>query len=216
MPKREFNEVNIKVEFNETANRQQISSGDSLNTLFGKIKKWFSDLKTVAFTGKYDDLSNKPTIPTVPTALKNPNALTFTGAVTGNYDGSAAKSVAIPSSTNNLMATVEGTWLDATQGKVLDDKIYKISTNLGLFGTISVSHDITMSGNELKILNLEYPSDVPNKTKIAGAFVSINSNFIQATIRNVAASAANVTLKNQSTNNASGTVYLSVFYMPNF
>lgn len=35
-------------------------------------------------------------LPDTTTALKNPNALTFTGAVTGSYDGSAAKSVAIP------------------------------------------------------------------------------------------------------------------------
>lgn len=35
--------------------------------------------------------------PTIPTALKNPNALTFTGAVTGSYDGSAALTVNIPS-----------------------------------------------------------------------------------------------------------------------
>lgn len=53
-------------------------------------------LAAVATSGSYTDLSNKPTIPTVPKALKNPNALTFTGAVTGSYDGSAAKSVNIP------------------------------------------------------------------------------------------------------------------------
>lgn len=35
--------------------------------------------------------------PTIPTALKNPNALTFTGAATGSYDGSAAMTVNIPS-----------------------------------------------------------------------------------------------------------------------
>lgn len=32
----------------------------------------------------------------IPSALKNPNALTFTGGATESYDGSAAKSVAIP------------------------------------------------------------------------------------------------------------------------
>lgn len=57
-------------------------------------------LSAVATSGSYTDLSNKPTIPTVPTALKNPNALTFTGAVTGSYDGSAAKSVNIPAAQN--------------------------------------------------------------------------------------------------------------------
>ena len=34
---------------------------------------------------------------TIPEALPNPNALTFTGAVTGSYDGSAPLEVAIPS-----------------------------------------------------------------------------------------------------------------------
>lgn len=53
-------------------------------------------LAAVATSGSYTDLSNKPIIPTVPKALKNPNALTFTGAVTGSYDGSAEKSVNIP------------------------------------------------------------------------------------------------------------------------
>lgn len=57
-------------------------------------------LAAVATSGSYTDLSNKPTIPTVPKALKNPNALTFTGAVTGSYDGSAAKSVNIPAAPN--------------------------------------------------------------------------------------------------------------------
>ena len=33
----------------------------------------------------------------IPTTLPNPNALTFTGAVTGSYDGSAPLSVEIPS-----------------------------------------------------------------------------------------------------------------------
>ena len=56
-----------------------------------------ADLAAVAKSGSYNDLTNKPTIPTVPSALPNPNALTFTGAVTGSYDGSAPMSVEIPS-----------------------------------------------------------------------------------------------------------------------
>lgn len=41
-------------------------------------------------------------LPDTTTALKNPNALTFTGAVTGSYDGSTAKSVAIPTVPSSL------------------------------------------------------------------------------------------------------------------
>ena len=55
-----------------------------------------AELAKVAKSGSYTDLTNKPTIPTVPSTLPNPNALTFTGAVNETYDGSAAKSVAIP------------------------------------------------------------------------------------------------------------------------
>ena len=55
-----------------------------------------ADLAKVAKSGSYTDLTNKPTIPTVPESLKNPNKLTFTGAVTAEYDGSAEVSVEIP------------------------------------------------------------------------------------------------------------------------
>lgn len=65
MANREFNSVNINVEFEETANRQQISSGDNIKLLFGKIRKWLESLKIVVFTGSYNDLSDKPVIPTV-------------------------------------------------------------------------------------------------------------------------------------------------------
>lgn len=41
----------------------------------------------------------KSQITDFPTALKNPKALTFTGGATGSYDGSAAKTIAIPSLT---------------------------------------------------------------------------------------------------------------------
>ena len=46
----------ISVEFEETANRQQLSSGDNLPTLFGKIKRFLSDLNPVAFTGISDNI----------------------------------------------------------------------------------------------------------------------------------------------------------------
>lgn len=52
--------------FTEANTRSNVNSGETMSTILGKIKKWFSDMKTVAFTGSYNDLSNKPTsmIPT--------------------------------------------------------------------------------------------------------------------------------------------------------
>jgi len=81
--------------FAESGTRTNIASGETLSTLFGKIKKFFTDLKTVAFTGSYSDLSNKPT------SMQNPNSLTLTmnGSAT-SYNGasSASKSWYAPTS----------------------------------------------------------------------------------------------------------------------
>ncbi len=54
---------NVTATFSEAGTRSNIGSGESLSTIFGKIAKWFGDLKAVAFSGSYNDLSNKPRIP---------------------------------------------------------------------------------------------------------------------------------------------------------
>lgn len=46
--------------FLEESTRTNIASGDKLSLIFGKIKKFFSDLKAVAFSGSYNDLSDTP------------------------------------------------------------------------------------------------------------------------------------------------------------
>lgn len=46
--------------FVQASERESISTGEKLSILFGKIAKWLSSLKTVAFTGKYEDLSGVP------------------------------------------------------------------------------------------------------------------------------------------------------------
>ena len=53
----------VTATFTETASRTNIAAGEKLSVLFGKIKKFFADLKTVAFSGSYADLSDKPVIP---------------------------------------------------------------------------------------------------------------------------------------------------------
>lgn len=54
---------NKSVEFEEAENRENIESGEKIPVLFSKIKKFIADLKTVAFTGKYTDLTDLPEIP---------------------------------------------------------------------------------------------------------------------------------------------------------
>ncbi len=53
---------NTTVTFEEAENRINIFSKDSLSVIAGKIKKWFADLKTVAFSGKYSDLEGRLTV----------------------------------------------------------------------------------------------------------------------------------------------------------
>lgn len=50
------------VKFNTASERKNLASGESHTTLFGKIAKWFADLKEVAFTGKipWVDVTGKP------------------------------------------------------------------------------------------------------------------------------------------------------------
>lgn len=41
----------VSVDFSTSSTRQNIATGDTFSTLFGKIAKWFSDLGTAAFQG---------------------------------------------------------------------------------------------------------------------------------------------------------------------
>ena len=47
-------------EFTVADKRENIVSKEKMQKILGKIAKFFTDLKTVAFTGSYEDLTNKP------------------------------------------------------------------------------------------------------------------------------------------------------------
>lgn len=55
------NASNVTTEFTQASTRANLSTGEKLAVSLGKLMKWFADLKTVAFSGSYNDLSNKPT-----------------------------------------------------------------------------------------------------------------------------------------------------------
>lgn len=56
--------------FSEASTRNNIASGEKLSVILGKIQKFFNDLKSVAYSGNYTDLTNKPE-----------NANTFQGTI---------------------------------------------------------------------------------------------------------------------------------------
>lgn len=52
---------NVTNTFTQAATRANLSTGEKVSISLGKLMKWFSDLKIVAFTGSYTDLINTPT-----------------------------------------------------------------------------------------------------------------------------------------------------------
>lgn len=142
--------------FTEATTRANITSGETLSTLFGKIKKFFTDLKTVAFTGSYTDLSNKPT------SMQNPNSLTLTmNGSSSSYNGasSASKSWYAPTSVGtagyNLISNGSGApvWQQppyavcntsgSTVAKTVSITNFKLVTGVRVFIKFTYAHDST-------------------------------------------------------------------------
>ena len=96
------NASNVTAAFTQASTRANLTTGEKLAVSLGKLMKWFADLKTVAWSGKYTDLTDKPT------ALKNPNALTLQMGESNEqvYDGSEAKTFNVtPANIGALGAT---------------------------------------------------------------------------------------------------------------
>lgn len=73
------------VTFTQATERENIESGNKLSVLMGKIMRFFADLKTVAFTGKYSDLSGTPSIGNGTVTIKQNG--TSKGSFTMNQSG---------------------------------------------------------------------------------------------------------------------------------
>lgn len=67
--------------FTQAAGRANIASGEKLSTILGKIMKWYADFKAVAFSGSYNDLSNRPSIPAAVAVKGNAESSYRTGNV---------------------------------------------------------------------------------------------------------------------------------------
>ena len=85
-------------------------------------------------------------LPSTTTALKNPNALTFTGAVTGSYDGSAAKSVAIPSVDSDLSSTSTNAIQNKVVNTALSGKASTAVATTSANGLMSASDKTKLNG----------------------------------------------------------------------
>lgn len=127
------------VSFSQASERTNIEATDNVKGIFGKVKKWFADLK--------------------PHAFSNP--------------------------TNNLLATVAGTPLDAVQGKVLDDEIAieSIANNIHMFTmsgeTTNISELLKETGMSLDFSfqeNMNLLKAINAKNMLSEIFIFCNSN----------------------------------------
>lgn len=175
--------------FAESGTRSNIVSGETLSTLFGKIKKFFTDLKTVAFTGSYTDLSNKPT------SMQNPNSLTLTmnGSAT-SYNGasSASKSWYAPTSAGSTGYKLIGqgsgapVWqgplyatcstASGTSAKTVSITNFKLITGVRVFikfnnTCASMSPTLNISGTGAKSMVTFLPNSFYNVSSSSGSCI---------------------------------------------
>lgn len=104
---------------------------------------------TVATSGNYNDLSNKPTIPT---KLPTPNVLTFTGAVTGTWDGSAAKTVNIPSGSSYTLPLASNN----TRGGIKLSSSTQGGTPNGITTTPGRTYAVQVNSSEQAVVNVPW------------------------------------------------------------
>lgn len=104
---------------------------------------------TVATSGNYNDLSNKPTIPT---KLPTPNVLTFTGAVTGTWDGSSAKTVNIPSGSSYTLPLAS----NSTRGGIKLSSSTQGGTPNGITTTSGRTYAVQVNSSEQAVVNVPW------------------------------------------------------------
>lgn len=110
----------------------------------------------------------------IPTSLKSPNSLSWSGYNTGSYDGSSPKSFVIPSNTNQLTngagfitssASISGNAATAT----------KVNHSLLVFGkSFNGSADVTIADTDLIASILTGKANVTDNTEILTSYASDN------------------------------------------
>lgn len=108
-------DANTQIVFTQAASRENIASGEKLNIILGKIRKWFADIKGAAF----QDVSNTLTTTEAGKVLDARQGKVLDEKVTEKVDKTDV--------VNGLTETAAGKVLDARQGKVLDEKIDDLS-----------------------------------------------------------------------------------------
>ena len=176
-------DVHLNAVFTEPTTRTNLKSGENICISLGKIKKYFSDLQDVSFSGSYNDLIDKPEVDSVlsttsTNAIQNSAvAKILLNTYTTGFDGTAATYKAKMKSffdlfdANNLTDTqlteLCEVWYEKTRGSWNGWTTFPVSgvsygvrggDNAGL--VCSPSTNTTAEQDDFAGLPLFYPIDV--------------------------------------------------------
>lgn len=132
---------NNEPEFTVAEKRENIASKEKMPKILGKIAKFFTDLKTVAFSGKYSDLDGKPAIVNNNTATEAGSALDARQA-NPNIDGTLAKQISdLNSDLNDINGSLN---VQKYYGKLIATDLVKFRTELPLYNSIYIFGNMIM------------------------------------------------------------------------
>lgn len=136
-------------EFTVAEKRENIASKEKMPKILGKIAKFFTDLKTVAFSGKYSDLDGKPAIVNNNTATEAGSALDARQA-NPTIEGTMANQIL--QLNNDLKGLLHERSIALPQTTVLDYIVY-VNSPIGC-QTFTAEHssDLPRSTGEFNIL----------------------------------------------------------------
>ena len=136
-------------EFTVAEKRENIASKEKMPKILGKIAKFFTDLKTVAFSGKYSDLDGKPAIVNNNTATEAGSALDARQA-NPTIEGTMANQISQLNS--DLKGLLHERSIALPQTTVLDYIVY-VNSPIGC-QTFTAEHssDLPRSTGEFNIL----------------------------------------------------------------
>ena len=158
---------NTTVAFSAASARENVKTGEKLSVILGKIAKWFADLKTVAFTGSYNDLANKPTIPDVSGKQDKLTAgtnITISGSTISAKDTTYSDAT---QSTHGLMTAADKKKLDGMD----------LSKYLPKSGGV-MTGDIDLASNGVDLLvGSQRATQETYATAVAGATISTKQTF---------------------------------------
>lgn len=153
---------------------------------------------TVATSGSYNDLNNKPTIPT---KLPTPNALTFTGAVTGTWDGSSAKTVNIPSGSSYTLPLASNN----TRGGIKLSSSTQGGTPNGITTTPGRTYAVQVNSSEQAVVNVPWTNTTYSEatTSASGLMSSSDKTKLNSLSSNIIKSRDSYVECNMSTDKIS-------------